>query len=139
MSFEKCTEIMTKCFNTLHKDVDQRFSDRQKVEKLLTAIRCQDAELLAAKAVIDQQYPRDFIGACGYFSQQVARIHGSAQLEYKQSRNKKRGVYAIDIAEVAAVERVAVLVVVVIEARVEITPEEVALVAEHKLLLTAST
>ena len=24
MSFEKCTELMTKCFNTLHKDVDQR-------------------------------------------------------------------------------------------------------------------
>jgi hypothetical protein len=62
----------------------------------LKTIRCQDAELLAAKAVIDQQYPPDFIGACGYFSQQVARIHGSTQLEYKQSRNKNHGVYAID-------------------------------------------
>jgi hypothetical protein len=96
MSFEKCTEIMTKCFNTLHKDPDQRYSDRQKVEKLLKAIKCQEPELLAAKAVIDQQYPRDYIGACGYFSQQVARIHGSAQLEYKNSRSKKRGIYAID-------------------------------------------
>jgi hypothetical protein len=67
MSFERCTEIMTKCFNTLHKDPDQRYSDRQKVEKLLKAIRCQDAELLAAKVVVDQQYPRNFIGACGYF------------------------------------------------------------------------
>jgi hypothetical protein len=57
MSFEKCTEIMTKCFNTLHKDLDQRFSDRQKVKKLLKAIRCQDTELLAAKAMINQQYP----------------------------------------------------------------------------------
>jgi hypothetical protein len=35
MSFEKCTEVMTKCFNTLHKDPDQCYSDRQKVEKLL--------------------------------------------------------------------------------------------------------
>ena len=96
MSFEKCTEIMTKCFNTLHKDIDQRYSDRQKVEKLLKAIRCQDAELLAAKSIIDQQYPRDFVGACAYFSQQVARIHGPAQLEYRQSRNKKRGIYAVD-------------------------------------------
>jgi hypothetical protein len=34
MSFKKCTEVMTKCFNTLHKDLDQRYSDRQKVEKL---------------------------------------------------------------------------------------------------------
>jgi hypothetical protein len=96
MSFERCTEIMTKCFNTLHKDVDQRYSDRQKVEKLLKAIRCQDTELLAAKVVIDQQYSRNFIGACGYFSQQVARIHGPAQLEYKQNKNKKRGIYAVD-------------------------------------------
>jgi hypothetical protein len=45
MSFERCTEIMTKCFNTLHKDPDQRYSDRQKVEKLLKAIRCTDPEL----------------------------------------------------------------------------------------------
>jgi hypothetical protein len=97
MSFEKCTEIMTKCFNTLHKDPDQRYSDRQKVEKLLRAIKCQDQELLAAKVVIDQQYPRDFINACGYFSQQVARIHGPAQLEYRQNRTKKRGIYAVDI------------------------------------------
>jgi hypothetical protein len=59
-------------------------------------IKCQDAELIAAKVVIDQQFPRDFIGACAYFSQQVARIHGPAQLEYKQQRSKKRGIYAID-------------------------------------------
>jgi hypothetical protein len=72
MSFERCTEIMTKCFNTLHKDPDQRFSDRQKVEKILKAIRCSDPKLLAAKAIIDQNFPRNFIGACGYFSQQVA-------------------------------------------------------------------
>jgi hypothetical protein len=39
MSFECCTKIMTKCFNTLHKDPDQRYSNRQKVEKLLKAIQ----------------------------------------------------------------------------------------------------
>jgi hypothetical protein len=96
MSFERCTEIMTKCFNTLHKDPDQRFSDCQKVEKLLKAIRCSDSELLAAKAIIDQNFPRNFIGACGYFSQQVARIHGPAQLEYHQSRHRKRGISAVN-------------------------------------------
>jgi len=96
MSFERCTEIMTKCFNTLHKDPDQRFSDRQKVEKLLKAIRCSDPKRLAAKAIIDQNFPRNFIGACGYFSQQVARIHGPAQLEYRQSRHRKRGISAVD-------------------------------------------
>ena len=96
MSFERCTEIMTKCSNTLHKDPDQWYLDQQKVEKLLKAIQCQDSELLAAKAVIDQQYPRDYIGACGYFLQQVARIHGPAQLEYWQSQTKKHGIYAMD-------------------------------------------
>jgi hypothetical protein len=34
LSFERCTEIMTKCFHTLHKDPDQRYSERRKVEKL---------------------------------------------------------------------------------------------------------
>jgi hypothetical protein len=57
MSFEKCTEVMTKCFNTLHKDPDQRYSDQQKAEKLLKAIKCQEGELLAAKVIINQQYP----------------------------------------------------------------------------------
>jgi hypothetical protein len=96
LSFEKVTEIMTKCFNTLHKDVDQRYSDRQKVEKLLKAIQCQDAELIASKSVIDQQFPRNFVGACSFFSTQVARVHGPAQLEYKNARNRKRGIYAVD-------------------------------------------
>jgi hypothetical protein len=96
MSFERCTKIMSKCFNTLHKDPDQRYSDRQKVERLLKAIRCQDPELLAAKVLVDQQFPRNFIGACVYFSQQVARVHGPAQLEYWQAKSKKCGIYAVD-------------------------------------------
>jgi hypothetical protein len=78
MSFEHCTKTMTKCFNTLHKDPDQWFSDHQKVEKLLKAIRCSDPELLTTKAIIDQNFPHNFIGTCGYFSQQVACIHGPA-------------------------------------------------------------
>ena len=57
MSFEKVMEIMTKCFNTLHKDPDQRYLDCQKVEKLLKTIKCQEGELLAGKVVIDQNYP----------------------------------------------------------------------------------
>ena len=96
LPFEKCIEIMTKCFNTLHKDPDERYSDRRKVEKLLKMIKCQDTELLAAKSLIDERFSRDYIGACSFFSKQVARVHGPAQLEYKQSRGKKRGVYAVD-------------------------------------------
>ena len=56
MSFKKVTEMMTKCFNTLHKDPDECYSDRQKVEKLLKAIKCQDGELLATKVIINQNY-----------------------------------------------------------------------------------
>jgi hypothetical protein len=43
------------------------------------------------------------------------------------------------LVEVAVVERVAVSAVVVIEARVQTTPEEAAPVVEHKLLLMALT
>jgi hypothetical protein len=95
MSFERFTKIMTKCFNTLHKDLDQQFSDCQKVEKLLKAICCLGPELLAAKAIINQNFPYNFIGACRYFSQQVVCIHGPAQLEYCQSRHRKRGISAV--------------------------------------------
>ena len=56
MSFEKVTEMMTKCFNMLHKDPDERYLDCQKVEKLLKSIKCQEGKLLATKVVIDQNY-----------------------------------------------------------------------------------
>ena len=47
----------------------------------MKGINTGDAELQASKAVIMQNYPRDFIGACAYFSQQVSQLHGGAQLE----------------------------------------------------------
>lgn len=78
MSFEKVSGMLTKWFSTLSKDPDQRYSHRQKVEKLLKVIQCQDAELVSAKTVVDQQFPRDFISACSFFSTQVARMHGPA-------------------------------------------------------------
>ena len=74
---------MTKCLNTLHKDLDQHYLDQQKVEKLLKTIQCKETELLAIKSLIDQQFPHNFIGACVFFSKQVAYVHGPAQLEYK--------------------------------------------------------
>ena len=39
-SFEKCAKVMMKCFNVLHKDPDQHYSNWQQVEKLLKAIKC---------------------------------------------------------------------------------------------------
>ena len=53
-------------------------------------------ELLATKAVIDQDYPRNYVGTCAFFAKQVAHIHGPAQLEIKQFRGKTHGIYAID-------------------------------------------
>jgi len=90
MSFEKYTELLTKSFTTLDKDEDERLSERQKVEKLLKGISTPDAELTACKAVISQNYRTDFTGACAYFSQEVARLHGGAQLENRKYRNKRR-------------------------------------------------
>ena len=86
MSFEKYTELLTKCFTTLDKDLDERVSARQKVERLLKGINTPDNELLACKAVISQNYRADFPGACAYFSQEVAQLHGGAQLENRKNR-----------------------------------------------------
>ena len=96
LSFEKVSEILTKCFNTLYKDPDQHYSDRQKVKKLLKAIQCQDVELISTKSIIDQQFPCNFVGACSFFSTQVACVHGPAQLKYKNACGKKHGIYAMD-------------------------------------------
>ena len=78
ISFEKYTEMMTKAFTTLEKDEGEMYSERRKVEKLLNGINTREGELQACKAVISQNYPTDFVGACSYFSQHVARIHGGA-------------------------------------------------------------
>ncbi len=83
MTFERYCELLTKCFAILHKDEDQRLSNRQKVERLLKGIKSSEAALAGVTAVIEQSYPSDFAGACAYFSSQVSRIHGPAQLEHK--------------------------------------------------------
>ena len=77
MSFEKYTEFLTKAFTTLEKDEDERLSNHQKVEQLIKGINTGDAELQASKVVIMQNYPRDFIGACVYFSQQDSWLHAA--------------------------------------------------------------
>jgi hypothetical protein len=46
MSFEKYTELLTKCFTTLDKDPDERVSERQKVERLLKGINTPDNSAL---------------------------------------------------------------------------------------------
>jgi hypothetical protein len=88
LSFEKVVEILSKSFSTLDKDPDERYSEHQKVEKLLQCIQMPDMEVVAQKSVIASQYANDFSGACNYFSAQVSRLHGGAQLEnskYKKS------------------------------------------------------
>ena len=89
MSFEKYTELLTKAFITLDKDPDEAYSGRQKVNKLLEGIQSTDVELQSCKAVISSQYPANFAGACAYFSQQVSRIHGGAQLETQRYRKRR--------------------------------------------------
>ena len=51
------------------------------MERLIKGINTGDTELQASKAVIMQNYPRDFVGAYAYLSQQVSRLHGGAQLK----------------------------------------------------------
>ena len=90
MSFERYTELLTKSFSTLDKDIDEKLSDTQKVNALLKGIKTQDMELSASKAVISQQYPRNLAAACAYFSKEVARLHGGAQLENQRNHRKRR-------------------------------------------------
>jgi hypothetical protein len=40
------------------------------------------------EVIIASQYANDFSGACNYFSAQVSRLHGGAQLE--NSKDMKR-------------------------------------------------
>jgi hypothetical protein len=82
-------EILSKSFSILDKDPDERLSECQKVEKLLSCIQTQDMEMVAQKSIIASQYPNDFLGACNYFSAQVSRLHASAQLENSKYKNKR--------------------------------------------------
>jgi hypothetical protein len=88
LSFEKVMEILSKSFSTLGKDPDERYSEHQKVEKLLQCIQMLDMEVVAQKSVITSQYANDFLGACNYFSAQVSHLHGRAQLENSKYTKK---------------------------------------------------
>ena len=90
MLFERYLELLIKCFLTLEKDIDEKLSDIKKVNALLKGIKTQDMELSASKAIFSQQYPRDLAAACAYFSKEVARLHGGAQLENQRNHHKRR-------------------------------------------------
>ena len=94
-SFEHYTEVLKKAFRTLQKEPDVALSGRQQVEALLAGIKTDNVELLSAKSVIQQNYPRDFSGACAYFSQRVSSIYGVAQLEKQRTRQGKRRISAL--------------------------------------------
>jgi hypothetical protein len=96
LSFERCTEILSKCFQTLQKDPDERYSEKRKVDKLLEIIKVTDPELTAAKVIMETNHSTNFHQACAYFSQQVWRIHGSAQLEYRRGKSRKRGISSVN-------------------------------------------
>ena len=94
LSFEKVMEILSKSFSTLDKDPDERYSECQKVDKLLQCIQMLDMEVVAQKSVIVSQYANDFLGACNYFLAQVSHLHGGAQLE-NSKYTKKHNVSAM--------------------------------------------
>ncbi len=85
LSFEKVMEILSKSFSTLDKDRDE------------------------------SQYANDFSGACNYFSAQVSRLHGGAQLENSKYTKSVMCLpcMVVEVKTAAAVEDVVALVVVV--------------------------
>jgi hypothetical protein len=94
LSFEKVMEILSKSFSTLDKDPDERYSEHQKVEKLLQCIQMLDMEVVAQKSAIALQYANDFSGTCNHFLAQVSRLHSGAQLE-NSKYTKKHNVSAM--------------------------------------------
>ena len=90
LPFETVAEKLKAIFLTLDKDPDESRSGRQQIETLLEVIKTDSVELLAAKVHISSNFPRDFNGACAYFSSEVARVHGAAQLEYKRDKKRRR-------------------------------------------------
>ena len=92
MSFEKYTVMIIKCFSTLDKDEYENLSDQQKVNDIINGIKVQDVQLMEATSNIAGQYTRDVTMACSYFSRELARIHGSAQVSGKTNRHKRLGI-----------------------------------------------
>jgi hypothetical protein len=95
MPFERYSEQLNRIFQVLAKDPDESFSARQQVEKLQQGIRTEDPELRSAKVIISNQYANDFVGACAFFSREVARIHGPAQLENRREKDRKRRISSV--------------------------------------------
>jgi hypothetical protein len=60
LSFGKVMEIFSKSFSTLDKDPDERYSEHQKMEKLLQCIQMPDMEVVAQNSVIASQYANGF-------------------------------------------------------------------------------
>jgi hypothetical protein len=81
-------EILSKSLYTLDKDLDERYSECQKVEKLLQCIQMPDMEVVAQKSIIVSQYANDFSGSFHYFSAQVSCLHGGIQLENSKYTKK---------------------------------------------------
>jgi hypothetical protein len=118
LTFKKVMEILSKSFSILDKDLVERLSECQKVEKLLSCIQTQDMEMVAQKSIIASQYPNDFSGACNYFSAQVSRLHAGAQLENSKHKNKKTSLQC----KVVVVERMAVVAEVAVILEVKVDP-----------------
>ena len=89
MSFEKYTEMIIKCFSNLDKDEYEKLSYQQNFNAIINGIIVQDVQLMEATSYIAGKYPRDVTMACAYFSREVARIHGSAQVAGQMSRRKR--------------------------------------------------
>ena len=88
--------MIIKCFSTLDKDEYEKLSDQKKFNAIINGIRIQDVQLMSYTSYIAGQYPRDVTMVCAYFSREISRIHGSAQVSGQTSRRKHRQIYSAD-------------------------------------------
>ena len=90
MPFEQYTELLTKCFIILDKDSDKKITVHQKVEHLIKGINSYDPHLANCKEVISQDYKANFLGACAFFSQELARLEVRVNIARNIARKKRR-------------------------------------------------
>jgi len=95
---EKFITRFTKCINILDSSEDEALTPKQKVDKLFEKIQSNDQKLLAAAAVVQNKYPRDFAAAATEMGARILVLYKNVQAKrVDQSVGyRKRQVSAID-------------------------------------------
>jgi len=105
--WEKFITRFTKCFNILDASDDEALTPKQKVDKLFEKIQTSDKKLLAAAAVVQNKYPRDFAAAATEMGAHISVLYKTIQAKRSDQSTgyRKRQVSATDSSRSAKFQR----------------------------------